>query len=624
MAVHEVDKVYEVDKVFWRRLTGGDYFNVEKALPPGPRGQLHIDLAPAGAVEEFLGIQPLVGEREEHRLPGARVIGDPATSAPLQFNKRPNGRWGFPQQNHHDGDSLRHPAWAPRFGWPRDPQNPPTTTADGEAALDAVGGIVVYLVRTTSGEHFAGMTTGTTLPAGWPEALAPLFSPQTKRTGCIHAGTSREGLTGLATEILAAFERKKNVLVYGPPGTGKTHAVAQIHRLLADGAGGADGALAGSGGGAGLQVLTLDPRDSTSPFTMSGAENPLPAPTRTDWVTFHQDYGYEDFMVGLRPTGQGFELEPVAGRLLDVAMDVSAGGSASAGAPGSGLVVVDEINRGNVPKILGDFLTYMDSDYRAGGRSPIEVRLPKVKGDPADQTRTEPLRRLDGTRSPLPVPWHFPEHVYLLATMNSVDRAVAPLDTALGRRFERIDAMPDLETLAVDLGVDLTDVHGVLRSPAGEPRGRGGALGYDDDEIDPDDEGTPDGGADTPGEDPRTVADWTPTLAAVTLLTYLNDEIAERLGTDFELGHVYFLDVRDWHRLARVWDLQIWPQLRDRFGARPEQLAEILRTDNPRAPVGYPFSRRRPGGRALTVAPLAEVGDATAATALRFLCTGRP
>ena len=108
-------------------------------------------------------------------------------------------------------------------------------------------------------------------------------------------------MSSLSVEILNAFARKKNVLVYGPPGTGKTHAVSQVFRYLKTGA------------GTGLQVLTIDPANATTPFAMEGATSPLAPPTRTDWVTFHQDYGYEDFMVGLRPTGEGFELEPVAG-----------------------------------------------------------------------------------------------------------------------------------------------------------------------------------------------------------------------------------------------------------------------------------------------------------------------
>jgi dynein-related subfamily AAA family protein len=586
--------VYEVDRIFWRKLTGGDYFNVEKILPQGARGQLHIDLSPAEPVQDFLGIQPVQGQAETHTLPDVGVVGDPTSTAPVQFNKRPNGRWGFPQQNWRDPDSLRHPAWDPQYGWPRDPHHPPTNTHDGEAVLNGVDGVHVYVVRTVDDQYFAGMTTGNTLPAGWPDVLEPLFLAQHKNAGLIRPESDAGTMSALAKEILSAFARRKNVLVYGPPGTGKTYAVAEVYRFL-------QGATTG-----GLQVLTLDPTNGATPFRLDAVSSSLPTPTRTDWVTFHQDYGYEDFMVGLRPTGNGFELEPVAGRLLDVAMDVATGPSAS------GLVVVDEINRGNVPKILGDFLTYMDEDYREGQPNAIEVHLPKVKGNESDNTRTEPIRRLDGTHEALAVPWFFPSEVYLLATMNSVDRAVAPLDTALGRRFERIDAMPDLVALGAWLGVDLAAVEAAI---------------HPSDPVDVDSEasGAGDGESDE-GEAAEQLADgpseWSAPFAAVALLRYLNDEIAERLGVDFELGHTYFLKVGDWGDLARIWDLQLWPQLRDRFGARPDQLAQILRTDRSDAPAGYPFHSRRPGGRALSVAPVTGLVDELRRTTFEYLATG--
>lgn len=575
--------MYEVDRIFWRRLTGGDYFNIEKDLPAGARGQLHIDLSPAAPVQDFLGIQPVPGEAETHTLLDVGVVGDAGTTAPVRFNKRPNGRWSFPQQNWRDADSMRHPAWAPPYGWPRG-QQPPASTQDGDAVLNGVDGVHVYVVRTVDGRHFAGMTTGDTLPTGWPAMLAPLFAAQQKNSGLIRPGNDAGTMSALAKEILGAFARRRNVLVYGPPGTGKTYAVAQVHRFLQGGT--SDG----------LQVLKLDPTNAATPFRLDGVDSSLPAPTRTDWVTFHQDYGYEDFMVGLRPTGNGFELEPVAGRLLDVAMDVAAGRSAS------GLVVVDEINRGNVPKILGDFLTYMDEDYRDGAPTAIEVHLPKVKGDASDPASTEPIRRLDGTHEALSVPWFFPNEVYLLATMNSVDRAVAPLDTALGRRFERIDAMPDLDALGASLGVDVAAVQAAVYPEAPE-------------ELEADGEAEP---AEPAGSD-----EWSAPFAAVALLRYLNDEIAERLGVDFELGHVYFLGVRDWGDLARIWDLQLWPQLRDRFGARPDQLAQILRVDRPNPPSGYPFQSRRPGGRALSIAPVAGLSDELRRSTFEFLAAGR-
>lgn len=580
--------MYEVDLIFWRNVTSGDYFNIEKVLPPGARGQLHIDLSPAAPVEDFLGIQPIDGRPQSQVLAEVGVIGNPGDAADLRFNKRPNGRWGIPKQNWRDDESMRHPAWTPDYGWPRRP-SAPMSTQDGESTLASVDGVHVYVVRTVDGKHFAGMTTGSTLPGGWPDVLKPLFVKQSKNVGLIRPRNTSGTMSALAKDILDAFARRKNVLVYGPPGTGKTHAVSQVFRFLHG-----DVSVAPN-------RLMVDPNNGLTPFRLDGVANPMPAPTRADWVTFHQDYGYEDFMIGLRPTGSGFELEPVAGRLVDLAIDVSLGD------PSSGVIVVDEINRGNVPKILGDFLTYMDEDYREGQPSAIEVRLPKVNGDPANPAWTEPVRRLSGASTALPVPWCFPAEVYLLATMNSVDRAVAPLDTALGRRFERIDAMPDLDLLAAELDVELADVE-VAVAPQDAARD----VRYDE---------ATDSETATEGGEVEEVQ-WTAQLAAVALLRYLNGEIGERLGTDFELGHVYFLKVTGWGDLARTWDLSIWPQLRDRFGARPDQLAEILRADGVDGPAGYPFRRRRPGGRALAVSAMSNLTDDLCEKSLRFMIAG--
>src|SRR5690606_20485069 len=172
----------------------------------------------------------------------------------------------------------------------------------------------------------------------------------------------------------------------------------------------------------------------------------------TDWVTFHQEYGYEDFVIGLRPTGEGMRLAPFTGRLLDLAIRVDRMGR------GSGMLAVDEINRGNVAKILGDFMTYMDDTYRKKADGDISTAVPvslsKVQRSHTGDPVTEPIWMISGDSYLLPQPWYFPENLYILATMNSVDRAVAPLDSAIGRRFERIEAFCDLESLAANLGVD--------------------------------------------------------------------------------------------------------------------------------------------------------------------------
>ena len=190
---------------------------------------------------------------------------------------------------------------------------------------------------------------------------------------------------------------------------------------------------------------------------------------------------------------------------------------------------------------------------------------------------TEPVTRPSGGEVRFPVPWYFPTQLYLLATMNSVDRAVAPLDSALGRRFERIDVGPDLVALARDLSVDVG---------LAERKLRGGSGGADDD---------------TDTELTSEDAELTAPETAWLLLRRLNDNIASVLGSDFELGHSYLLGAMTFREIAARWDFSILPQLQERFQSRPDDLAELLKVDSGMA--GYPFVRRSvigPSGESAT------------------------
>ncbi|MFI8513123.1 McrB family protein [Streptomyces sp. NPDC085460] len=198
-----------------------------------------------------------------------------------------------------------------------------------------------------------------------------------------------------------ALERRGQAVLFGPPGTGKTYqalryAVRRLGELSED--------LAG-----------VDPLAEPGSEEFGATIEALRASGRLTMVTFHPSYGYEDFVEGLRPVrgGAGFTLEPVDGVLKRVC-------AAAAADPGRlYLLVVDELNRGNLPRILGESITVLEKDKRG-----LPVTLP-LSG--------EALR--------------VPPNVRLLGTMNTADRSVRMLDSAIRRRFAFIELLPDSRPL---------------------------------------------------------------------------------------------------------------------------------------------------------------------------------
>ena len=134
-------------------------------------------------------------------------------------------------------------------------------------------------------------------------------------------------------------------------------------------------------------------------------------------VQFHPSYGYEEFMVGLRPEGKegGIEFKPRKGVVVELAE------KAQNNPDKTYILIIDEMNRGNLPKIFGELMFLFE--YRDQEMS-LQYEL--------DSNNTK---------------FKLPENLYFIGTMNTADRSIATIDAALRRRFDIFEFPPSDEIL---------------------------------------------------------------------------------------------------------------------------------------------------------------------------------
>jgi 5-methylcytosine-specific restriction protein B len=225
-----------------------------------------------------------------------------------------------------------------------------------------------------------------------------------------------------------------------------------------------------------------------------------------EWITFHQSYSYEEFIEGLRPVTSEedpsiINYEVVPGAFKKIAK------RAGADTENNYVIIIDEINRGNIIKIFGELISLIEDDKRAGEPNELKVALAYSP---------------DGYFS-------VPSNLYLIGTMNTADRSIALLDAALRRRFAFQEIMPSpeiLDDLVVESAEEAVNIGDLLRN--------------------------------------------------------INKKIIMQIDRDHQIGHSYFLKLKDVKKeeqpevLEYIWNHQVFPLLREYFYSQPEELFELL------------------------------------------------
>lgn len=247
---------------------------------------------------------------------------------------------------------------------------------------------------------------------------------ETKPNGMKEPGTKK-------TDILKKWPM--NLILYGPPGTGKTYntvnkaleivlnddEASEVEKKVKE----AENKVVENGFADDVEKQEAVAKARRKVFT--DKFNELKNEGRIVFTTFHQSMSYEDFVEGIKPITNG----------EDVTYDVKPGifkqicEKAHTDNGNNYVLIIDEINRGNVSQIFGELITLIEKDKRLGNKEELTAKLPY------SSTCKE-------TTAGKEEEFGVPNNLYIIGTMNTADRSVEALDTALRRRFAFEEVMP--------------------------------------------------------------------------------------------------------------------------------------------------------------------------------------